>query len=93
MSHTDDEWTWLSLQPRTNQPPPSHEADTALAKCFTRTFEHDDGARVLAHLRSLTRERVLGPETPDSVLRHVEGQRGLVAYMERLIARGRAPEN
>ncbi len=69
-------------------------ADHELAKSFARTFSKEggqgDGEQVLAHLRSLTRDRTLGPETSDAVLRYVEGQRGLVAYMERMIARGRA---
>lgn len=60
-----------------------------LAKFYARTFSTHDGEHVLSHLRGMTRERTLGPEVPDSVLRYVEGQRRLVAYIERLIERGR----
>lgn len=94
MTQPTDEWAWLSSQPGNTERPEANTADHELAKSFARTFSQEngreDGKRVLAHLRSLTRERTLGPETPDTVLRHVEGQRGLVAYIERLITRGRA---
>ena len=67
----------------------SGEPGQDLAIAFARTFGHDEGKRVLAHLRSLTRDRTFGPETPVRTLRYMEGQRSLVAYMERLVARGR----
>ena len=69
----------------TNPPPDPAE----LARAFARTFGHADGRLVLAHLRRLTRERTLGPDAPDATLRHLEGQRQLVAQIEALIARGR----
>jgi len=90
MTTPDDEWTWLSPQSPKGSDERSGGSDRALAISFTRTFGHGDGERVLAHLRNLTKERALGPETPNRTLRYVEGQRGLVAYMERLIERGRA---
>lgn len=61
-----------------------------LARAFARCFAGDDGVRVLAHLRALTRDRVFGPEASDAALRHVEGQRQLVALIESQIARGRS---
>lgn len=90
MTNPDDEWAWLSPQPPKTGDDSTTEADRTLAICFTRTFGQGEGARVLTHLRTLTKERVLGPETSDNALRYMEGQRGLVAYMEQLIARGRA---
>jgi hypothetical protein len=56
------------------------------ARCFRGT----DGVYMLAHLRKLTTERSLAPGAPESLLRHLEGQRQLVKYMEMLIAEGRA---
>lgn len=63
----------------------------SLAVDAARIFAGDAGARVLAHLRRLTRDRVLGPEASDALLRHVEGQRALVLHIESLIERGRSP--
>ena len=57
---------------------------TAFAKCFTSP----DGQRVLEHLRKLTLERSLGPGASDALLRHLEGQRHLFAYIAALIAQG-----
>ncbi|MEQ8667019.1 MAG: hypothetical protein RIC16_14965 [Rhodospirillales bacterium] len=62
-----------------------------LAVDTARVFSSDAGLRVLAHLRTLTRDRVLGPDAPDALLRHVEGQRALVRHLETLIERGRQP--
>ncbi len=90
MTHTHDEWAWLSPQASKPEGARADPADQELAKSFARTFGQSDGKRVLAHLLNLTKDRALGPETPGTVLRYVEGQRGLVAYMERMIARGRA---
>jgi|GEM_PF-711552 len=60
-----------------------------LCQSFVRCFSSDDGMRVLSHLRSMTRDRVLGPEASDAALRYIEGQRQLVAFVESQIARGR----
>lgn len=62
--------------------------DDELAHAFARCFSSDDGKRVLQHLRALTLERVVAPSAPNAVLRHVEGQRQLVAYIGALVARG-----
>lgn len=65
-------------------------AGDELGRAFARVFAGADGARVLAHLRAITVERRLGPEASEALLRHVEGQRHLVAHVESLAARGRA---
>lgn len=67
------------------QPPP---ADTELAGAFARCFAGIDGRRALAHLRALTLDRHLGPAAPDAALRHLEGQRALVAHILALVVRG-----
>lgn len=69
----------------------SDEAGADLARAYARTFREADGARVLAHLRALTIERRVPPDAGEALLRHVEGQRHLVALIESLVVRGRAP--
>lgn len=61
----------------------------ATARAFARCFHGNDGETVLAHLRRLTFERHLGPEASEAQLRHLDGQRALVALIANLIARGR----
>ncbi|MBB4285113.1 hypothetical protein [Roseospira goensis] len=60
-----------------------------LARACARLFSGGDGARLLDHLHALTRDRHLGPAASDAALRHLEGQRALVAHLDRLIATGR----
>ncbi|MBF0269350.1 MAG: hypothetical protein HQL44_12245 [Alphaproteobacteria bacterium] len=60
-----------------------------LARTFARTFRGDDGARALAHLKAVTLERHLGPESSIAQLRHLEGQRHLVNHILSLVRRGR----
>lgn len=62
--------------------------DDGLAGSYARVFADGDGRRVLDHLRSLTVNRVLGPAAPDAALRHLEGQRALVASILALVVRG-----
>ncbi|MEX1306343.1 MAG: hypothetical protein WEA84_14400 [Rhodovibrionaceae bacterium] len=62
-------------------------AETALA--FARCFAGRQGDLALSHLRRLTQQRHLGPEASDTALRHLEGQRQLVAYIASLVERGR----
>jgi hypothetical protein len=61
-----------------------------LARASARCFASPDGAAVLAHLTAMTMRRALGPDASDQALRHLEGQRQLVAHLHALIARGRA---
>lgn len=70
--------------------PPGDLARAHLARSAARVFRGEDGAVLLTHLRALTRDRHLGPEASDAALRHLEGQRALVAHLDRLIAEGRA---
>jgi len=60
-----------------------------IAAVFARCFRGTDGERALAHLRRLTIERRLAPDCGEGELRHLEGQRHLVAYLAQLIERGR----
>lgn len=54
-----------------------------------RLFKTEDGQRFLAYLRNITINRITGPEVPDIQLRHLEGQRFIVAIIERRISDGR----
>lgn len=57
---------------------------------FARCFSGPQGEVALAYLRRMTFERFLGPEASEAALRHLEGQRQLVATISTLIERGRA---
>ncbi len=64
------------------------EGDRSIAAAFAKCFGSPDGKRVLEHLRKLTLERSLGPGASDALLRHLEGQRHLFAYITALVAQG-----
>lgn len=82
-------WDWLETPPPTG-PIPAAAAGTDPAPSFARCFAGGDGERVLAVLRAMTLDRALGPDAPEAALRHLEGQRQLVATILALVARGRA---
>lgn len=74
-------WAWFA---ETGVPAP---ADAPLF--VTRCFSTPDGRRTLDLLKAMTLERAAGPEITDAALRHLEGQRCLVALLLALVARGR----
>ena len=76
----------MNHEPRTQS---EFSSDEDLAQAFARCFRSADGRRVIGHLRQTTLDRVLGPAASDSLLRHQEGQRQLVARMLALIERGK----
>ena len=76
-------WDWLERA----EAEPAEHAD--LCRSFARAFAGSGGARVLAWLRATTIERRLPPEASEAALRHLEGQRHIVAAIERMVARGR----
>lgn len=76
-------WDWFAGSVR-----PADASDDP-APSFARCFAGPDGVRVLAALRAMTLDRALGPDAPDAALRHLEGQRQLVATILALAARGR----
>ncbi len=86
MSDLGTGWRWFE---ETGNPVDS-ESQPGIEKCFARCFARADGRQVLDHLRAMTTERVLGPDASDAALRHLEGQRHLVAAIAGLVARGRA---
>jgi len=60
-----------------------------LCRSYARCFGSADGSRVLADLERSTLGRVLGPAADEATLRHLEGQRAVVARIRALVARGR----
>ena len=53
------------------------------------TFITPAGERFLQYLEGITTRRVLGPEAPDSHLRHLEGARWLVGVIRQRVAAGK----
>lgn len=75
------------------EPPPANaecaaQPDGDMAAAYARCFATPDGQRVLAHLRRRTFARICGPDAPEALLRHAEGQRHLVASIIALARRG-----
>lgn len=52
-------------------------------------FSTPAGEQFFAWLKSITINNVMGPAAPDSTLRHVEGQRFIVALIQKRIEHGR----
>lgn len=77
-------WQWFDAQQEAGK----SEGDGSITTAFAKCFSSPDGQRVLEHLRKLTLERSLGPGASDALLRHLEGQRHLFAYIAALIAQG-----
>lgn len=63
--------------------------DDAVARAFAHCFRDAAGAIALEHLRKVFLERRVGPSASDAELRHVEGQRSVVAHVLALVERGR----
>lgn len=79
-----DGWAWFET---TDRPHDDGEPDVSLA--FARCFAGRDGEHALDHLRRLILDRRLPPSASDAELRHLEGQRSVVAYLVALVERGR----
>ncbi len=77
-------WSWLlAAEGEGNR---SNE----LAECFASCFSTPAGRRVLEYLRRAFLSRRVPPTAPDAVLRHVEGQRSVVAHIHSLVEQGLA---
>lgn len=79
----DEGWSALGDAPTPD------DAGDALARAFAHCFRDAAGAIVLEHLRKVFLDRRVGPSASDAELRHVEGQRSVVAHVLALIERGR----
>lgn len=60
-----------------------------IERSFARVFSTDEGKKVLAWLQVMTFHRTAGSNSTDEQLRYIEGQRGLVASILRMIDRGK----
>lgn len=87
MTHHDNAWDWLDE--RRPHDVSSSTVGHGLQKAFARLLAYPEAETVLAHLHTITRNRVFGPDVGEPVLRYTEGQKALIAYMERMAAKGR----
>ena len=78
-------------EPIPDMPAPQRTDIREFEKAYARLFSTPDGRKVLAHLNATTFMRTAGADVPDNVLRHLEGQRALLATMLRMIERGKNP--
>jgi hypothetical protein len=78
---------WGALTPIGATGDPDHRAK--IERAFARCFAGAEGELAFAHLRALTLDRALGPNSTDAALRHLDGQRCLVLHMQALMDRGR----
>ena len=62
-----------------------------IEKQYARTFTTPSGKQVLIHLRSLTVERIIGPNVSNEDLRWWAAQNALVHQIENLINKGTNP--
>lgn len=83
MSAENAGWDWFAAAAAGDD-----GAIESIARDAARCLASVEGARLLAHLREITIERRLAPAAGEAVLRHIEGQRHLVAYLEAMRARG-----
>ncbi len=83
-------WRWFEAPPASERADGAAPPNAELARAFARCFGSPEGEAALRHLTDLTLRRALGPDAADAQLRHLEGQRQLVAYVHALVARGRA---
>lgn len=65
------------------------EEATKLNKMYNATFKTASGKAVLNHLKQISIYSIGGPEIKPDTLMHMEGQRFIVAEIERRIALGR----
>jgi len=87
MESVESGWDGLTVPPPAR---PGGDESAVLARQMARLFATTEGEALLAHLRKITLERCLGPDSGESALRHLEGQRHLVLHLLSLAARGRA---
>jgi hypothetical protein len=84
--------SWDEFEKRRTRPTAAVDAAQEdldrIAYDFAVLFRGNIGEKCLAWLRSQTKERVVLPTAPDSVLRDMEGQRRLLAKIEDMITRG-----
>ena len=65
--------------------PRSKEQDEQISKVIESVFKTPNGKEMLQYVRSITIDAVSGPNISDIELRHLEGQRYLVALLVKRI--------
>ncbi|GBD42683.1 hypothetical protein HRbin40_00138 [bacterium HR40] len=75
-------WSWFEPDPARERP------SRDVAEAFARCFRTPAGEQVLAYLCRTFLDRRVPPTASDSVLRHVEGQRSVVAHIRSLVEQG-----
>lgn len=88
MTAEDLGWGWFDADEKRRNEPRKDEQE--LLRIFGKCFRGSHGDQALEHLRAITLGRALGPHCSDELLRHVEGQRQLVAYITSLVKRAHA---
>ena len=86
----EGDWNWFESTP-SKQTSRSPFDKAQLVKIAARLFQSHEGRYLLDYLRAITIERTLGPETSDTLLRHLEGQRQLVAMLAKMVEHGANP--
>ncbi len=61
-----------------------------IERSFARVFSTEEGRKVLAYLQVMTFQRSGGANTSTDHLRHMEGQRSLMASILRMVDRGKS---
>ncbi len=79
-------WAWFDAPDRPAEP------DREVCRSFLACFAGANGEATLAHLRRVFLDQRLPPSATDAELRHVEGQRSVVAYVLALLERARDPQ-
>lgn len=62
-----------------------------IEKQYARAFATNAGQQVLTHLRSITIERIIGPNVSNEDLRWWAAQNALIHQIENLIKKGNNP--
>lgn len=82
-AETEAAWPWAEPD---GAPDPASRIEDACLVCFASPA----GRIVLAHLRRMFLDRRVPPSASDAELRHVEGQRSVVAWLAAMSAPDRA---
>jgi hypothetical protein len=86
MVEHDPGWSWFDA----GSTPTDNAADPELCRAYARCFGSRDGQQVMAHLARTILDRRLPPSASNAELRHLEGQRCVVAAVTAMIERGRS---
>ncbi len=86
---TDDGISWAWFDEHHMDKTLQSTTSLDLQRAFARLLAYPEAETILEHLHAITRDRICGPNASDAVLRYLDGQKALVAYMERMALKGR----